>query len=107
MEKYENLTGEDLGHRPSTLEKTRFEYFPLGILFRKAFEKDKAKSGVKSNSDFNYNNNHSFYRFHKGYDKFAEMSLDSKYNRVKEFKKFLNNFENPGPKKTETKLKKE
>ena len=26
LEKYEYLTGEDLGHRPSVLEKTKFEY---------------------------------------------------------------------------------
>ena len=25
LEKYEYLTGDDLGHRPSTLEKTKFE----------------------------------------------------------------------------------
>ena len=79
----------------------------MGISLSKAFEKDKAKSGAKSNSDFNYNNNHSFYRFYKGYDEFAEISLDSKYNRMKEFMKFLTNFENLGPKKPESKLKKE
>ena len=31
LEKYEYLTGEDLGHRPSMLEKTKFEYSPLGM----------------------------------------------------------------------------
>ena len=29
LEKYEYLTGEDLGHRPSVLEKNKFEYSPL------------------------------------------------------------------------------
>ena len=48
LEKYEYLTGEDLGHRPSVLEKSKFEYSPLGMSFSKVFEKDKAKSGVKS-----------------------------------------------------------
>ena len=48
LEKYEYLTGEDLGHRPSVLEKPKFEYSPLGMSFSKVFEKDKAKSGVKS-----------------------------------------------------------
>ena len=28
--KYKYLTGEDLGHRPSVLEKTKFEYSQLG-----------------------------------------------------------------------------
>ena len=32
LEKYEYLTGEDLGHSPSVLEKTKFEYFPLGAV---------------------------------------------------------------------------
>ena len=30
-EKYECLTGEDLGNRQSLLEKTKLEYSPLGI----------------------------------------------------------------------------
>ena len=42
LEKYEYLTGKDLGHRPSALEKTKFEYLPLGMSISKAFEKDKA-----------------------------------------------------------------
>ena len=32
LEKYKYLTGEDLGHRPSVLEKTKFEYSPLGAV---------------------------------------------------------------------------
>ena len=31
LEKYEYLTGEDLGHRPSVLKKNKFEYSPLGM----------------------------------------------------------------------------
>ena len=81
LEKYEYLTGEDLGHRPSMLEKTKFEYSPLGMSFNKAFEKDKAKSGDKSKSDFNYDSNYRFYKCFKGYDEFKEVSLDSRYNR--------------------------
>ena len=30
MDKYEYLTGEDLGLKPSTIEQARFEYSPLG-----------------------------------------------------------------------------
>ena len=29
LDKYEYLTGEDLGLRPSTIEQTKFEYSPL------------------------------------------------------------------------------
>ena len=35
LEKFEYLTGENLGHRPSALEKTKFEYSPLGNVFTK------------------------------------------------------------------------
>ena len=80
--KYEYLTGEDLGHRPSALEKTKFEYSPLGMSFSKAFEKDNTKSDAESINDFNYDRNHSFYKFYKGYDEFEDMSLDSTYNRI-------------------------
>ena len=31
LEKHDYLTGEDLGHRPSVREKTKFEYSPLGM----------------------------------------------------------------------------
>ena len=102
LEKYEYLTGEDLGHRPSALEKTKFEYSPLGMSFSKAFEKDKAKNGAKSRSDFTCDSNHTFYRFYKGYNDFKEMSLDSKHNRMNEFNKLLTSFKNVETKKPET-----
>ena len=70
LEKYEYLTGGDIGHTPSVLEKTKFEYSPLGMSLSKAFKKDKAKSSAKSESDFNYDSNYKFYRFYKQYDEF-------------------------------------
>ena len=33
LDKYEYLTGEDLGLKPSTIEQTKFEYSPLGRIF--------------------------------------------------------------------------
>ena len=40
LEKYEYLTGEDLGLKPSTVEKAKFEYSPLGaVLSNKVKEK--------------------------------------------------------------------
>ena len=92
LEKYEYLTGEDLGHRPSVLEKTKFEYSPLGMSLSKSFKKDNVKNIANRESDFNYDSNCKFYKFYKGYDEFEEMSLDSKYNRMKEFNKFLISF---------------
>ena len=32
LEKYECLTGKDLGHRPNVLEKRKFEISPLGVI---------------------------------------------------------------------------
>ena len=33
LDKYEYLTGEDLGLQPSTIGKTKFEYSPMGKIF--------------------------------------------------------------------------
>ena len=43
MDKYEYLTGEDLGLKPSTIEQTRFEYSPLGKIFNEGLDKDDQK----------------------------------------------------------------
>ena len=107
LEKYEYLTGEDLGHRPSVLEKTKFEYSPLGMSLSKSFKKDNVKNIANRESDFNYDSNYKFYKFYKQYDEFEEMSLDSKYNRIKEFTKLLTNFKNLKPKSPKTQLEKE
>ena len=107
LEKYEYLTGEDLGHRPSVLEKTKFEYSPLGMSLSKSFKKDNVKNIAKSESNFNYDTNYNVYRFYKVYDEFQEMSLDSKYNMIKEFNKLLIKFKVFKPKNPKTQLKKE
>ena len=91
LEEYKYLTSEDLGHRSSVLEKIKFEYSPLGMSLSKSFEKDNVKNIAKSESDFNYDGNYRFQRFYKGFDELEVMSLDCKYNRIKEFNKsFLN-----------------
>ena len=87
LEKYKHLTGEDLEQRPSVLEKTKFEYFPLGMSLSKSFKKDNFKNITNRESDFIYGSKYIFYRFYKQYDEFEEMSLDSKHNKMKEFKK--------------------
>ena len=107
LEKYEYLTGEDLGHRPSVLEKTKFEYSPLGMSLSKSFKKDNVKNIANRESDFNYDSKHSFYRFYKEYNEFEEMSLDSKYNKMKKFTNLLTNFKNLKPKNPKTHFKKE
>ena len=43
LDKYEYLTGEDLGLKSSTVEQAKFEYSPLGKIFNKGLDKDKDK----------------------------------------------------------------
>ena len=43
LDKYEYLTGEDLGSKPSTIERAKFEYSPLDKIFNKALDKDDKK----------------------------------------------------------------
>ena len=43
VKKYEYLTGEDLGLKPSTTEQTKFEYSPLGKIFNKGLDRDDKK----------------------------------------------------------------
>ena len=44
LDKYEYLTGEDLGLKPSTFEQAEFEYSPLGKVFTKGLEKEEDKT---------------------------------------------------------------
>ena len=43
LDKYEYLTGESLGLKPTSTEKTKFEYSPLGKIFKKQLDKDDKK----------------------------------------------------------------
>ena len=46
LDKYKYLTGEDLGLKPSAVEKAKFEYFPLGNIFNKGLSEDDKKEGL-------------------------------------------------------------
>ena len=46
LDKYELLTGEDLGLKPSTIEQTKFEYSLLGKIFNKRLSEDDKKEGL-------------------------------------------------------------
>ena len=50
MEKYEYMTGEELGHRPSLYEKAEFEYSPLGMTLI-----NNTKSKTNENKVYNKN----------------------------------------------------
>ena len=46
MNKYEYLTGKDLGYKPVVVEQAIFEYFSLGQVFNERLEKDDKKDGI-------------------------------------------------------------
>ena len=39
LDKYELLTGEDLGLKPGTIEQAKFEYSPFSKIFNKGLKK--------------------------------------------------------------------
>ena len=111
LDKYEYLTGEDLGLKPSTIEQTKFEYSPLGKIFNKGLSEDnkkgllkrlknikhknekqskllsnanKTSSYIKNKSDYNYDN-FSFYRFYRDFQNFKDRSPESKYHETSKF----------------------
>ena len=46
LEKFEYLTGEDLGYKPDVIQKAKFEYSPLGKVFNKGLDQCDKKEGV-------------------------------------------------------------
>ena len=46
LDKYECLTGEDLGLKPSTVEQAKFEYSPLGKIFNKGLSEDNKRRRI-------------------------------------------------------------
>ena len=46
LDKYEYLTGEDLGLKPSTVEQVKFEYSSLGNILNKGLSEDDKKEGL-------------------------------------------------------------
>ena len=77
----------------------------------KSVKKDNVKNIANRERDFNYESEHSFYRSHKQYNEFEEMSLEmsleSKYNKMKRFTNLLTIFKNLNSKNPKTQLKKE
>ena len=63
LDKYEYLTGYDLGYKLSAFEKAKFEYSPLGMLLDKTFKKDEGKNiAKKSKNCFSYDSKHAFFK---------------------------------------------
>ena len=46
LDKYEHLTGEDLGYKPNVVQKAKFEYSPLGRVFNKGLTADEKQEGL-------------------------------------------------------------
>ena len=46
LEKYEYLTGENLGYKPGVIQKAKFEYSPLGKVFNKRLDERDKKEGL-------------------------------------------------------------
>ena len=46
LDKYEHLTGKDLGLKPSTVEQVKFEYSPLGKFLYKGLKEEDKKEGL-------------------------------------------------------------
>ena len=46
LEKYEYLTGDNLGLKPSTIERTKFQYSSLSKIFNKALSEDDKTEGL-------------------------------------------------------------
>ena len=102
LEKYEYLTGEDLGYKLKVLEKIIFQYSQLGEAFNKVFIKDgKNKKVIKYSNDLVYSSVHNFNKY--SLPNFnAISSIDSKFDTINKFYKDLvklNNFKSRDDKK--------
>ena len=67
LDKYEYLTGEDLGLKPSTVEQAKFEYSPLGKIFDKGLSEDDKKEGLSKrlkNIEKPKKNNKTYFKYH-------------------------------------------
>ena len=127
LDKYEYLTGEDLGLKPSTVEQAKFEYSPLGKIFNKGLSEDDKKEGLfkrlenikekneelintlatnkASKSDaFTYNAKYSFSKL-KNIDDIKKLPLDPMINLMKEHHKKLNSLIDLKPRSRQNKIK--
>ena len=135
LRKYEYLTGEDSGYKPSVVEQAKFNYCPLGKVFNKGLTEDDQEEGLlkrvknirdknekllkafsttntvgkaaKNESDYIYDTRFVFYRFYRDSGKFKRMeSIDSKHGELKEFYKLLSDFKSHKPVTIEAKIRK-
>ena len=89
MEKYEYLTGEDLGYKSDVIQRAKFEYSPLGEAFNKSFKKDgKNKKVIKHDNDLVYSSVHNSNKY--SVSSFNEISsINFKFDTINNFYKDL------------------
>ena len=64
LEKYEYVTGEDLGYKPNIIQRAKFEYSLLGEAFNKVLKKDgKNKKVIKYSNDLVYSSVRNFNKY--------------------------------------------
>ena len=85
LDKYEYLTGEDLGYKPDVIQRVKFEYSPLGEAFNKVFKKDdKNKKVNKYGNNLVYDSVHNFNKYNV--PNFNEISsTDNKFDTINKF----------------------
>ena len=49
LKKYEYLTGQDLGYKPSVFEQIKLDYSPLGKFFNRGLKEEDKKEGLLKN----------------------------------------------------------
>ena len=96
LDKYEYLTDEDLGLKPSTIEKARFEYSPLGVVLPNKVKKITNINKKIKDKNLRYNSQHSLKKF-EDIDEFKELSLDSMFKKLNDFKKRFNKLKTVNP----------
>ena len=87
LDKYEYLTGEDLGYKPGEVEQVKCEYSPFGKAFNKVLRKDdKVNKLNKYNNDLRYDSVDNFNKY--SLSNFNEISsVDSKFDKIDKFYK--------------------
>ena len=87
LDKYEYLSGEDLGYKLGVVKQAKFEYSPQDKICHKGLEKEdkKDKKVIKYDNDLKYDYVHNFNKYSES--NFNEISDDSKFDTLNKFYK--------------------
>ena len=100
LDKYEYLTDEDLGYKPSMFGKAKFQQSLLGIVLvintNSLKNKNKTVNTNKQDKNLFYNSQNSFVKF-KDINDFKEFSLDSMHKKLNDFPKKFTGSKNVSP----------